>query len=317
MKKLLTVALLFGFMIMVAGPVQATYIDDDSNPAGELDLYKIYAEIFNDYTSYSSSADLFAAHGVADADDDWWSNLGSGVVKVTVRYAGYGQTLGIEDEDGNYYDLVKNIPGGTSSHSVKIINYVAIEKDFVFVEKLSKSGVGPWYSNNRDLSFDHFVAIDVTKKYNENLNKFGVNAEQAWLIAFEDLPDGGDHDYNDLVAVVADVSPVITFAEEISFDAVPGAGSVALEWTAVSEENVLGYNILRSQGNDGVFEQINTSLIQAKGNIEITVDYSFSDEDVKNGKLYTYKLIEVENDGAVKLHEQVRAVPRLIYKFFK
>jgi hypothetical protein len=105
-----------------------------------------------------------------------------------------------------------------------------------------------------------------------------------------------------------------TFAEEIIFDATPANGRVVLEWTAISEEDVLGYNILRKKGIAGTFEQINDNLIAGKGSIETTVEYEYFDEDVQNGRRYFYKLEEVETDGDTKEHGPVKAVPRLIYE---
>jgi hypothetical protein len=278
-------------------------VDDGSNGT-EKDLYLICNEILG--TSFSDSDEMFENLGVSDDEDDLWEEInGGGVVSVTVRYAGYGQELGIDD--GIYKAVVSGIPDKVVTYGT---SYFVADNDFAFVEKYDKGreGKGTWYSDDRNSpNVDHFLAFDVTELYN---SKFEATVNKAWLIAFEDLPDGGDHDYNDLVAVVADVRP--TWAEEIMFEADAGVGSVDLEWTAVSECNVLGYNVLRARGMDGVFSQVNDVLISAKGSIETTVDYIYTDKGVKNGQIYRYKLIEVQADGQVAVHGDETVFPGLL-----
>ncbi len=104
-----------------------------------------------------------------------------------------------------------------------------------------------------------------------------------------------------------------TFAEEITFDGLPGSAAVTLAWTAVSEEDVLGYNIFRKVRNGGAWVQINDMMIAGKGSIETTVDYEFVDDGVRNRRTYQYMLVEVETDGNTKQHGPVSATPRLIY----
>jgi len=104
-----------------------------------------------------------------------------------------------------------------------------------------------------------------------------------------------------------------TFAKEIIFNAKPGNDEVVLSWTAVSEVAVLGYNILRADGAQGDFVQINNNLIAAKGSPETTVEYDFTDANVQNRKYYRYKLIEVQTDGSAKEHGPAGAMPLLLH----
>ena len=107
-------------------------------------------------------------------------------------------------------------------------------------------------------------------------------------------------------------SPV-TFAEEIIFDVAPANGKVILNWTAISEENVRGYNIFRKSASDDTYVQINENIIYGKGNIETTVDYKFEDDVVQNRRRYEYLLVEIESDGREREHGPITAIPRLIY----
>jgi hypothetical protein len=104
-----------------------------------------------------------------------------------------------------------------------------------------------------------------------------------------------------------------TFAEEIIFTGSPAKSMVNLSWSAISEENVMGYNILRRQGKKNDYARINKNIIPAKGSIQTTVSYEYADEDVKSGWLYDYLLIEVETDGKTKHHGPVSIVPRWFY----
>ncbi len=118
----------------------------------------------------------------------------------------------------------------------------------------------------------------------------------------DDIPDEKDDcpDVNDPTNRCA-----ITFAEEIILSAVRRPGLVTVNWTAISEDNVLGYRILRSRGSTGDFAEITDSLIPAKGTIEITTTYSFEDRTAKPGRLYRYKLIEIGTDGSAREHGPV------------
>ncbi len=120
---------------------------------------------------------------------------------------------------------------------------------------------------------------------------------------------------DDCDGLVDDADPdcVQTWAQEIDFQVIPSNGSVTIKWTAISEDGVMGYNVLRAQDKSGTFKQINPDIISARGSIETTVDYEFSDSDVQNGRLYRYKLEELDVTGASKEHGPANAVPRLIY----
>ena len=197
MKRILVFLCALILAFGVIGTANAyIYIDDDSNPGSEADLYQIFNDIFG--INYGSSDALFIARGLADAADDWWYEI-NGEITATVRYAGYDQELGIEDNDG-YQTVVTGIPQNKQEISVMF----DANGNFMWVEKLSgsRSGVGPWYSNNTDNTDgrDHFYAFRV--------DDLVPDIDHAWLIAFEDLFGLGDHDYNDLVAVVKGVAPI-------------------------------------------------------------------------------------------------------------
>jgi hypothetical protein len=105
----------------------------------------------------------------------------------------------------------------------------------------------------------------------------------------------------------------MTFAQEIIFGVKPGFKKIKIEWKAISETDVLGYNILRAEGSNGTYQQINDSIIPAKGSPETTVAYNFKDNSVKNGTEYSYKLIEVQNNTETREHGPVFTTPKIKY----
>jgi hypothetical protein len=113
-----------------------------------------------------------------------------------------------------------------------------------------------------------------------------------------------DEDADDLSAWFATKGKP-TFAEEISFTASAGDGATTLQWTAVSEENVLGYNIYRARGIFGKFEKINEHLVYATGSVATTAEYEYIDSNLQTG-LYAYKLFEIGTDGLTKAYGPVR-----------
>jgi hypothetical protein len=145
-----------------------------------------------------------------DADDDWWSDISgdktSATVNLTLRYAGYGQELGILDANNVYTSLVSSISAGYNDTDFK--SFDAVE-DFVWVETYTSGrSTGQWFSANSMNVFgglDHFQAYDVS-------GAALANKANTWLIAFEDL-NLGDADYNDLVAEVSFVTPAAPVPE--------------------------------------------------------------------------------------------------------
>jgi hypothetical protein len=85
------------------------------------------------------------------------------------------------------------------------------------------------------------------------------------------------------------------------FTARGGDGSVLIRWGTGSEIATEGFNLLRSEGEFGEYVQINADLIPAQGGPSQGADYSFTDNDVVNGRVYWYKLQEVESDGTTNL----------------
>ncbi len=105
-------------------------------------------------------------------------------------------------------------------------------------------------------------------------------------------------------------SPVLI--ELSSFNVLPKSGKVILTWQTVSEIDNAGFNLYRAEA-DGEYEKINNALIPAKGSPAEGAAYTFEDDGVKNRKKYSYKLEDVDLQGAVTIHGPLSTTPRLIY----
>ncbi len=105
----------------------------------------------------------------------------------------------------------------------------------------------------------------------------------------------------------------VTLIELSSFTATPKAGQVIIQWTTESEIDNAGFNLYRSQTENGNYSKINTSLIPAQGSTTQGANYEFTDTNVQNRKTYYYKLEDIDLTGKSKMHGPVSATPRLIY----
>lgn len=102
---------------------------------------------------------------------------------------------------------------------------------------------------------------------------------------------------------------VETLIELSSFTAKPLNSRVLLEWKTETELDTEGFNILRSEEEDGEYVKINPYLIPSKGLAGFGAEYSFADYDVENGVTYYYLLEDVDMYGKSSFHGPVRATP--------
>ena len=101
------------------------------------------------------------------------------------------------------------------------------------------------------------------------------------------------------------------------FTATPKSGKVILQWTTESETDNAGFNLYRSESENGEYTKINESLIPAQGSSTQGASYEFIDNDVQNRKTYYYKLEDIDLNGTSTMHGPVSATPRWIFGFGK
>ena len=94
-------------------------------------------------------------------------------------------------------------------------------------------------------------------------------------------------------------------------------GAVLITWATVSELNNAGFNILRSEGRDGVFAAINRTLILGAGTSGEKHTYTFTDTTAAPGVVYHYRIEDVSFEGVrrtlatVRLKGQISAVGKV------
>ncbi len=88
------------------------------------------------------------------------------------------------------------------------------------------------------------------------------------------------------------------------FRASPGCRRITITWDIESESDIQGYNLYRTDTQNGTYQKINDSLILEK---------TCTDRRLTNGKRYYYKLETVNADGTSGMYGIVSATPRLVY----
>ncbi|MCX5896270.1 MAG: DUF1566 domain-containing protein, partial [Proteobacteria bacterium] len=104
-----------------------------------------------------------------------------------------------------------------------------------------------------------------------------------------------------------------TVIDLASFTAAAEADRVILEWTTASEIDNAGFNLYRSESEDGEYAKINGSFIPAKGSPTQGASYEYVDKNVKLWKKAYYKLEDIDLNGTSTFHGPIKTrVNRLI-----
>jgi hypothetical protein len=113
---------------------------------------------------------------------------------------------------------------------------------------------------------------------------------------------------------ICESSTLITLRD---FKAYAGSNSVILDWSTESEIDNAGFNLYRSDSENGNYTKINASLILSQGSSTQGTSYEFIDTNVQNRKTYYYKLEDIDLNGTATMHGLVSARPRWLYSFWK
>lgn len=96
--------------------------------------------------------------------------------------------------------------------------------------------------------------------------------------------------------------PGFTAAYVSSFTAYSNSGQVIFEWTTSGEAGTVGFHLFRQDPGSGEFLQVNQKLLPGLLHEPQGGTYRYVDEGAQSGGQYTYKLIEVERNGAEREH---------------
>jgi hypothetical protein len=110
-----------------------------------------------------------------------------------------------------------------------------------------------------------------------------------------------------------DVICEATLIKLSSFTATPKSDKVIIQWSTATEIDNAGFNLYRSEAENGEYTKINVFLIPAQGYSTQGASYEFTDTNVQNRKPYYYKLEAIDLNGTSTMHGPVSATPRLIY----
>jgi len=100
-----------------------------------------------------------------------------------------------------------------------------------------------------------------------------------------------------------------TLVELSYFRATSLDSAVLLEWATAAELDNAGFNLWRSEEEDGEYVRINPYFISAQGDAGFGAKYSYMDYDVQNGVIYYYKLEDIDIYGKSAFHGPVPAIP--------
>lgn len=220
---------------------------------------------------------VIAVTATTDADDlpAWFSPVGP---EVELAAPGVDILSTVTEANGSYDTL-----SGTSQASPHVAGAAAL---FLATGPQDENGNGRINDEVRELL--RTTAIDLGVAGVDNSTGYGlVNAAAA---AFDP-----------------------TLINLSSFSARPGNGNVTLFWETESEIENAGFNIYRSESEDGDYEQINSSLVPAEGTATEGAVYELFDEDVENRTKYWYMLEDIDLNGVSAIHGPVSSTPRLIH----
>ena len=100
---------------------------------------------------------------------------------------------------------------------------------------------------------------------------------------------------------------IVTLITLSSFNAKQKGKIVIIKWETATEIDNLGFNIYRSESENGEYVKINKKLITAKGSSIHGASYKFVDEKVKSGKAYWYKLEDIDSGKGPTQHGPAKA----------
>jgi hypothetical protein len=212
--------------------------------------------------------------GVAlTAGQNWLPNA---TVQLNITVVGTSGRLGCWfdwNADGDYADAGEFVDGGTRSTGLAPLNVT-----------IPAGGVpsGGLYARCRFATNTQFPGSSLTSGDFTGLATGGEVEDYFWP--------------NSSLAVLL-----------ASFDATAQADHVLVAWETVSEASNSGFNLYRSLSADGEYALLGFTPSAAPGSTQGAA-YSYQDFDVAAGQTYSYKLEDVDLNGAATMHDPVSVV---------
>lgn len=109
--------------------------------------------------------------------------------------------------------------------------------------------------------------------------------------------DGWNFANNKTVVVVSAVPVELT-----SFTALAGKEEIKLNWSTATEKNNYGFKVERKDKNS---DWMNIGFVKGNNNSTSTINYSFTDNNIKADAVYLYRLKQVDFDGSFAYSKEV------------
>jgi len=105
------------------------------------------------------------------------------------------------------------------------------------------------------------------------------------------------------------LSPPHTLVDLVSFSARAFDRAVELAWATGSELDNLGFHVYRALSEEGPYTRITSRAIPGLGSSPQGARYRYTDSGLENGRIYYYKLEDIETTGKKTLHGPVSGRP--------
>lgn len=327
----------FGWSVVISGnniAVGTPDDDDKGNHSGavyvfEQDINGIWQQIVKNVPIKNGTA--YLGQSVA-MDGDYivagipGYDITSGPTRAGMAYV-YYRNQGGSDNWGIQDSLLAGDPG-TEDHfgnSVDIFgNYIVVGAWYADLALSTDAGAAYsfLYSNNvweqkRKLTASDYAQGDHYGIAVALANDFAVIGSKfdSYNIGGTNYTEGGSV-Y--IYETVLDLSLPVTLS---SFDANWQNQQVLLEWTTESEINNLGFNILRSEEEEGTYIEIasyqNNIELRGSMNSNYQKHYSYIDFKIQHGYTFWYKLMDVDINGIQNTHGPIKVSMNEVVSKFK
>ena len=123
-------------------------------------------------------------------------------------------------------------------------------------------------------------------------------APDAGEYCFKLVKDGSPDTDLDAYAIYGQVNLAgATAVDLLSFEAKGEGSNVKVAWQTANEINNMGFYLYRADTKDGPFTPLSDKLIPGADFTTLGQEYAYIDRDVTRGRIYYYRLVDVDTSG--------------------